>query len=262
MTPTHPENFEGGSALPIDDDFVNEVLNDEFGIPDGIEDVAPKVEIARRIHDMVLTLDRDTDEFEEKFTDFVTGLLDLRTNEHGERDEKRTLYVFVRLSRIIEFLLSCCREMCCDEDDEDRLGAREFDDELRGTFDDAVQAISDRQFDEYWDRTQARVSDEGADRSEEVSHLRTFRFSFSYDADCESADLALIELAEVVAHMLEPDSAAPAWSMREFDDVVPLEETSEVLSHRTVRLAANSARLKGFLGLMEQTEFVYESRDN
>lgn len=252
MTLNHPENFSDNSSLPIDDEYVAGVLNDEFGIPDGIEDVAPRVDAARKVLTLARALDHDSDD---SFPLFVRELLAMIQDDDGNMDFDMTLEVTYRLARMVEGLLAFTREFCTDEDDEEREGAKEFDDMFFSMLDREVTTLMKDEFSPYWDSSRACHS-EGVNLDEET--LRTFRFNFTHDVESESLEFALVELAETVTNMLEPSSRAPAWTMTEFSDVVMFEETGDVVSTRRIHLGENSARLKGFLGILNQTEFVFQ----
>lgn len=253
MSIEHPENFGSDSAIPIDDDYVDEILNDEFGIPDGIEDVLPRVEIARQVYALARALENDD---EKQYITFVQGLADLAKGPHGGFDDFRTMQIVFRLARMVVQLLDYCREVNCDDDDTEREGAAYFDDLFFSVLEREVGFLAEDGYTPYWDSARARYS-EGASEADS-EHERTFRFTFTCDVDCSSEEIALVDLANTVTKMLEPNSTAPAWTMAEYADIVPLDDDREPVTRRTIHLGANSARLKGFLGLMEQSEFVFE----
>lgn len=252
MTIEHPENFGSDSAIPIDDEYVDEILNDEFGIPDGIEDVLPRVEIARQVYALARALENDD---EEQYITFVEGLAGLAQGPQGGFDDFRTMQIVFRLARMVVRLLDYCREVNCDDDTE-REGAAHFDALFFSSLEREVGFLAEDGYAPYWDSARARYS-EGAEE-DNSEHDRTFRFSFTCDVDCSSEEIALVELANTVTKMLESDSTAPPWTMEEHSDVIPLDDNREPVSRRAIHLGANSARLKGFLGLMEQSAFVFE----
>jgi hypothetical protein len=253
MSIEHPENFDSESSIPIDDEYVAEILDDEFGIPDGIEDVLPRVEIARQVYALARGLEIDD---EDKYVKFVQGLADLAQGSQGGFDDFRTMQIVFRLARMVVCFLEFCRDISCDEDDTERAGAAQFDEFFFSLLEREVEYLAEDGYAPYWDSSRARHSEGTHD--EDSEHDRTFRFTFTCDVDCDSEEFALVDLAGTVMKMLEPDSLAPAWTMEEFADVVPLDDNREPVSRRSIHLGANSARLKGFLGLMEQSEFVFE----
>lgn len=252
MAPHHPENFDENSALPITDEYVDEVLNDEFGIPDGIEDVTPRVDIARKLFELTRNIDSAA---EDSYLSFLNGLAELARDEDGLLDDFRMMQIVFRLARMNVSLLAIAREFCTDDDDPNCTGAKDFDESFFTMLNDELDVLVEDKFMPYWDSSRARHSEGGA--AELTDELRTFRFSFSCDFECVSPDHALIELAETVADMLEPASQAQPWTMVEYTDIVLLDEEGDVVSTRQVHLGQNSARLKGFLGLIKQSEFVF-----
>lgn len=253
MTINHPENFGEDSALPITDEYVDEVLNDEFGIPDGLEDVTPRVDIARKVFELTRNIDSSVDN---SYLSFVDGLAVLARNDDGEYDDFRMMQIVFRLARMTEALLAITRDFCTDEDNPNCTGARDFDESFFAMLNGELDMLLEDKFTPYWDSSRARHSEGGTGENAD-DEVRTFRFSYSCDFDCVSADHALIELAETVADMLEPTSQAQPWSMVEYSDIVLLDEEGDVVTSRQVQLGQNSARLKGFLGLIKQSEFVY-----
>lgn len=276
MTPDHPENFDPDTAWPIDDEYIDEILNDEDGIPDGLEDVTPRVEIARKVYSLM----RSSGMRGLSTQDVLTGLVELTRDENDEFDQFRAMQVVFRLSRLSESLLSVCRDFCTDdeveEDDDDAVDVEvdtsaidAFDELFFSMLDKEVGYLEDDKVTPYWDPSRARFSegrhDAGATGTigpdDEADFARTFRFSYTCDVDCDSTEVALVELADTVKHMLNPDSDAKAWTMVEYAEVVPEGVGGEVLSRRSVHLGSNSSRLNGFLGLLEQTTFVYGDPD-